>query len=780
MSFLSKATAFLPLGKKEEPLEYFFAVNIGVEKLTAALWAIEGKQLKLLDTAFANYSAIDEITTVLDRLLDQVLGLKEIEPQKILFGVPDTWLAGEDLKEEYLKVLRNLVKELELTPMAYVATSHALVHFLEKQEGVPSTAILVGFEKQHLTVIVIRAGKLDGVKVIKRSENAGSDIEKALFTFTGVETLPSRILIYGFDAAEQKNQLLSFSWMSKLSFLHFPKIDGLEDEVEIKSVCLAGGSEVNPEVVYIDQPAKKQKERVSILQEEEVSKSENPEKSGDRKIMESEDQDFDTPLSSDVPVSSGIAEKDDFGFVVGDVAAKAADFIEEEPGQSRRGTKVNGIEDQYRSRVDEPEGMGSEELVTTRESDIELDDFNRGIASNSPVLPTKHKKKFSFGKFIPKSFVSLSILFGIIGIIVLVVGAYIFLVKADVKVFVEPKILEKDAQVIADPNQKTVDEEGKIIPGQIIETEVSGSAKDSASGKRQIGDPAKGTIIIYNKTSDPQTLSKGTQISGSGGIKFTLDSSVNIASQSASDSGITFGKANSTVTAVAIGADGNLPSGSDLTIAGQSTDKMVAKSEGNFSGGTSKDVTVVSSEDQQKLLAKLTSQLRQQAQQKLQEKLEGKKILEEALSEQIISKSYNKSINDQASEFSLNMTVKYKGTAFEDADLRTIVSKLVTTQVDEGFELNLSETEMQTDVSKLEKDGKVVFLAKFKAKLIPKIDTEKIRDQIKFKTSAEVADFLKGMDNVLGSEIKMTPSLPQMLERMPILSKNINIEVGLK
>ncbi|KKQ36587.1 MAG: hypothetical protein US53_C0046G0007, partial [Candidatus Woesebacteria bacterium GW2011_GWA1_37_7] len=363
--------------------------------------------------------------------------------------------------------------------------------------------------------------------------------------------------------------------------------------------------------------------------------------------------------------------------------------------------------------------------------------------------------------------------------LVLLLGAYIFLPKAEVKIFVEPKILEKDAQVVADPNQKTVNEEARVIPGQIIDVEVSGSDKESASGKRQIGDPAKGTIVIYNKTSSSQVVSKGTNIS-SGNIKFTLDTSVTIASQSASDSGITFGKANTTVTAVSIGADGNLSSGSDFTVSDYGVDKLDAKAEGNFSGGTSKDVTVVSSEDEQRLLAKLSSDLRQQAQQKLQEKFPNKKILQEALSEQIISKSYSKNINDQASEFSLNMTIKYKGTAFDDTDLKTIVSKLVTTQIPDGFELDLSQTETQADVSKLEKDGKLIFLARFKAKLIPKIDIDKIRNQIKFKTLTEVENILKGMDNILGSEINSTPNLPKALERLPILSKNIKIEVGLK
>ncbi|MBI2196257.1 hypothetical protein HYU45_01450 [Candidatus Daviesbacteria bacterium] len=731
MSFLDKITAFLPFRERQESKEYFFATNIGTENLTAALWGIEGKELKILSIASENYSSNDEIVAVTDKLLDQVLGLKEIEPQKILFGVPASWLIDDNLKDEYLKILRVLVKELELTPMAYVATSNAIAHFLEKQDGIPTTAILIGFEKLHLTVTVVRAGKIDGVKVIKRGETAGSDIEKALLTFIDVETLPSKILIYGTASSELKSQLLSFPWMSKLSFLHLPKIEVLEQDLEIKSICLAGGSELNPAISFIDHSQQRKIEKAVVIDEEDLKE---PESQVVRK-----------------PKSEVNSEKENLGFVVGDVESQ--------------------IKSEYKETDDLPEDLKleqpqEEELAISKERPLEIEDFETD-------------KKNDWKQLIPKSLTTPILLFGIVLSLALVLGTYILLPKANVKIFVEPKVLEKDAEVIADPNQKAVDEDAKIIPGQTVETEVSGSAKDNASGKRQIGDPAKGTIVIYNKTLSPQVLSKGTSIS-SGGIKFTLDTSATIASQSASDSGITFGKANTTVTAASIGADGNLPSGSDFTIAGYSSDKLAAKSEGNLSGGTSKDVTVVSSEDQQRLLAKLSSDLRQQAQQKLQEKFPNKKILQEALSEQVTRKSYNKNINDQASEFALNMTIRYKGTAFEDKDLKLIVSKLVTTQVPDGFQLDLSETETQADVSKLEKDGKLIFLARFKAKMIPQVDKDKIRNQIKFKTPAEVANLLKGMDNILGSEISWTPKIPKALERLPILSKNIKIEVGLK
>ena len=101
MSFLNKLSALIPFGEKVEELEYFFALNISSEKLTAALWTIEGKQLKILETIFEDYSSLDNLTPLTDKLLDAVLGIREIEPQKILFGVPSSWLSDENLKDEY-------------------------------------------------------------------------------------------------------------------------------------------------------------------------------------------------------------------------------------------------------------------------------------------------------------------------------------------------------------------------------------------------------------------------------------------------------------------------------------------------------------------------------------------------------------------------------------------------------------------------------------------------------------------------------------------------------
>lgn len=713
MSILDKFSKLIPFGKKEEILEYFFALNIEAENLTAALWTIEKKELKILEAASDTYKNIEEIIQVSDKLLDSVLGTRAIEPQKILFGVPDSWLHEENLKEEYLKLLRNLVKEFELTPMAYVATSHALVHFLEKKEDVPTTAILLGLQENHITATVVRAGKLDGTKVVERGDNLGVDVEKALLTFTAVETLPSKILIYGKDReklSKEKGELLSFPWMSRLSFLHLPKIEVLDQELEISSICLAGAFELDGSIVFKKVAGKIKGQNI---EEEELKK------------------DFED-------------SQENFGF------------------------KVEGTPQQEEI---------SEQLV--KQKSIAAEDSN--VLVPEKESESRHSVDLFIKKFIPKRNLANILVVGslVLGFIVLL-GVYLFLPKAQVLVFVEPRILERDAQVTADPNIKEIDEVNKIIPAQVIETEVSGTQKEESTGKKQIGDPAKGVIKIYNATSQRVQVSLGTSLTTDSNISFSLEESLEIASKSASAAAPSAESRSVKVTAKKVGPDGNIPSGTELRIGNFSKSDVVAKAEGNFSGGTSKEVTVVSEEDQKRLLAKLTSSLRVQAQQKLQERLKDKKIPQEGLSEEILKKSYSKNINDLAGEFSLNLSAKYKGSAFDEKDLKTFVSKLITTEVPEGFELNLDNTETQSDISSLEKDGRLIFLTRFKAKLMPKVDKAQVRAKIRGKTPGEAISLLKKIEHVLDAQITFSPNFPKILQRLPLLDKNISVEVGLK
>ncbi len=728
MSLLDKLPKSLPFSKPTVKQEYFFAVNIGSTEVTGAVWGIEHKHLQLISSVSMNYQAEADLIEAINQVLDEALADFQPEPTKVLFGVPDSWLQDDNLKDEHLEFLKRLVKELDIEPMAYVSTTHAICHLLQKQHGVPATTILVEVA-EPLSVTVVKAGKILGTKYIKRGSELAPDIEKALGSFNNIEVLPSKINLFGLgDLEKYKDKLLAFNWMSSLPFLHLPKVEQLDENIAIHALALAGASEVEPAVIYKAELLKPRQKKIQV---------------------------------SAAPAQSLSAEEDleeeGGGFVAGDIAEEL------NPPMDRRMSA--------RLPADPPEP----EHVFTQS--ISLPDKVRNmLATFRPKIIESDLHK---GR-IPKAAKFLAV--PLILVVVLLVG-YLFFLKAQVTIFIDPKILEKDSQVIADPKATQTDETTQTIPGKVVETDISGTDKATASGQKQIGDPARGSVNVFNLKNSPVSLSKGTVLTTANGLKFTLDSAIDIASQSATvgadfTTTTTPGKTGSGVTASVIGPDGNLPSDTTLTVTGFGQSDVVAKVDTALSGGTSKNVTVVTSDDEDKLLASLAATLRQKAQTDLQAKLTGdQKILSEALDETITSKSYSKKIGDQATDFTLTLNVHYSGTSYSDNDLKLMVSKLVQTNVPDGYTLNLADTETQADVSKIDPNGRLIFLARFKAKLLPKLDLAKVADSIKGKSPAEAANVLKNIENVISSDIKIKPSLPGPLQRLPMMSKNISIQI---
>jgi hypothetical protein len=737
MKFFDSILNSLPFPKKSEPVEYFFGLNISPTTVYGCVWGIRSGKLHVLSSSKTVYESEKDLIEAANYVLDEALADFQPEPTKILFGVPDDWLADDDLKPEYLKTLKHLVKELDVVPLAYVASTNAISHLIARQTGVPLTAILVHIA-DPVTVSVVKTGKVQGTKQVKKSDNLAKDIEKALMNFTEVEVMPSKILIYGDDkVGKYKEELTSYAWMTQLPFMHLPKIEDLEPGVVVQSVAYAGASEIDPDVHVSSQN----------LVEDVKGQSKVKHLPLDEQPHQGRHQTAD---------KHGL---DNLGFVTGDIASQNQEMMMEDE-------ELGGGEDVdvYGRAV--PMRRGGHLVKESHQSSV-------------PSLPAMPKMGMPVG--------ILGLLGGstkllIIPLVLLVlVGVYLYFQKAKVTVFVDLKTVENTTTVTADPKVAVVDEANKIIPGEMVSAEVSGSDKGQATGKKQVGDAAKGKVIIYNATDKSLVIDKGTTLTNDKGLKFTLDGSVQVASKSASAADPPTKSSLVDATAAVIGPDSNIPAGGDLSVGGFNKSDVVAKVDTAFSGGVSKDVTVVTADDQNRLLAKVLSDLKKQAKDELQAKMTGDvKVLEEALTDTVIKKTFSKNVGDQASEFNLNLTVKLLGTSYKDSDLKSIVSKLVQVDVPAGFDLDLAQTETQADVSKIEKDGRLIFTAKFKAKLMPKFDLEQLKKDIVFKSPIEADKRLKQIENVIGTEVELTPNVPVPLSRLPILAKNIDLEVTAK
>ncbi|MDO8569967.1 MAG: hypothetical protein Q7R97_00080 [Candidatus Daviesbacteria bacterium] len=787
MSFLNDLTAKLPFGKNQTQPEYYFALVIGLSEITASVWTLFNNEVEILNQSTISYQGNDELLDKSYQALENSLGVLEVEPKKVLFGVPDSWNIDDNLKEPYLKLLRGILKETDLEALAYVANTNAISFMLQKQEGVPPTAILLGLG-EFVEVTLVRGGKVAGTRTTTRGEHLFEDIEKTLSQFTEVEVLPSKILIYPtkeeMDLNKLKDDLMSYPWMSKLSFLHFPKIEILEENIITTSLVLAGASELSPNIdLKHSFFAGKNKHQVSGVTRTLVQEEERPAK------------------------HIGKQEPFETGFVKGDIKEARTG-----PSLQRLTPKKPILEEEILEEDLRDDNLVSPDLPGESDEIEEMEDFSETevprrslsrhqLDETEEVINHQEKPGFSLRKILHRiksmlhfpfktnvhKRLPLGKLLIIPAVIVVLVLAYLFLVKATVTIFVEPRISENVTDVIADPKATALDEVKKIIPGKITEVTVTGSGKDVASGTKQIGDPAKGKVVIYNLTDGSVSFSQGATLTATGGKKFTLDTSVQIASQSSSI-GANYQKVETPgktdplgITAVAIGPESNLPAGTEMLIGNYSKSQVIGRVEEALAGGTSKNVTVITADDQKKLKAKVTDELKTKVGEEIQKKLsDDSKIVTEAISVVDGKYTFNKDVNDVASEFSLQATIRFKGTSYNDGDLRTIVSKLVQTNIPEGFEMNLQDAQTQADIAKVDKDGTLTFKAKFIAKLLPKYDTEKLKNEIKGATVNGAIAKIQSLENAVGSEIKFSPSVPVQFAILPFLPQNITILVAPK
>src|SRR6478752_738649 len=80
------------LSGKSQSGDYYFALNITRNFVEAALWGIEGNKLEVINTVKAEYKDSHGLANAGNYALDEVLGDFPVEPTKILFGVPESWL----------------------------------------------------------------------------------------------------------------------------------------------------------------------------------------------------------------------------------------------------------------------------------------------------------------------------------------------------------------------------------------------------------------------------------------------------------------------------------------------------------------------------------------------------------------------------------------------------------------------------------------------------------------------------------------------------------------
>lgn len=375
------------------------------------------------------------------------------------------------------------------------------------------------------------------------------------------------------------------------------------------------------------------------------------------------------------------------------------------------------------------------------------------------------------------------IILAIGGILLIALGVlfYLFYPKAIITLAVQTESFEQPLEIIIDNNIVQNDEDRKAIPGELLEAEQQGGKKFKATGKKEIGEKAKGTITVSNDSGDAQTLAAGSEFQ-SNNLTFKAISNTTVPGATASVDSKgnvvkTPGKVDVSVEAAEAGDQYNI-SPSSFTVVGKSM--LSGQSSAAMSGGVSKQLTIVSQNDLNNAKSELANEITSALHEQLNNKAGKNKIIESTIKDENISSEANKKAGEEAEEFEMKVKVKSSTLSFSEKDYRQMIVKALAGAVPEGKELVLSaDDEISTGTVDSDIDhGLLTLQGTVKTRLAPKIDQEELKKSIKGKNRVEAEEIIKQNDQIESVDVFLRPSW--WLKKVPALDQNIEIKFEYK
>jgi hypothetical protein len=218
--------------------------------------------------------------------------------------------------------------------------------------------------------------------------------------------------------------------------------------------------------------------------------------------------------------------------------------------------------------------------------------------------------------------------------------------------------VSKDAKVTTDGNGAVA------IPAKTIQITMDGDASTKASGETWIAEgTATGAVIFTNRTEYVINVAAGTRISGAGATFHTTQDVVVPASDFwGSDAYV--GIAQVGIAADQAGSAGNVDAWTVTAIEGDLAGVLNVINETGTSGGSERQSTIVTAEDQQELEQQLVVELQDEAYAELEKQLGSDlEVLEGTLEIETVEKTFSHPIGGEAETVVLTAKVRVSALA---------------------------------------------------------------------------------------------------------------------
>lgn len=557
-----------------------------------------------------------------------------------------------DIKKPYILKIKEIVKNLELKALGYIECSEAVLHFFEKKEEMPLTAILVELDVTNVGIFVYKGGKMSYRKIVSRTNNLIDDLLTAFDEQKGKFLLPARIILYNSkDLDDESTKIVTHRW-SEDYFIQLPRVEVLKEDETIEGL-------------------------LSVFQEQLLKEGGKAEIHGPEK-------------------------KEVLGFVIG-------------------------------GEIDQ--------------------------------IPAKNPFRVHFPKIkIPKFNISkrLSIIIGVIFIALSLVLNELFLHKATLTVFFPSEAISKKLTIDADTLVST--------------SSATFSESKQSTGKKDIGERAKGTVTISNFNDNEKTFPKGTILETSG-LQFNLDEEIKVASSSLAADGSAKlpGKKNGTVTAVQIGPESNLEKGKRFTIDNLSSSLYFAINDAVFSGGTRRTAKTVSADDIEKLEETVMTKAKNPS--KESSVIKNEVVIPQLSKIELRDMLYSKEVGEEADSLTLKTTADTIYFYLKRNEFLQTIIKELSPDVKEGYSLEKERINYRIDDATKKIDG-VSLNITVNTKAIKQVSKDDLIKNITGKSRISVESVLKKQYQADGFELSIKEPLPFLNSFTPFVRGNITVVIS--
>lgn len=383
------------------------------------------------------------------------------------------------------------------------------------------------------------------------------------------------------------------------------------------------------------------------------------------------------------------------------------------------------------------------------------------------------KKIPNFEKFRTKLFI------GIVAVICIAVGLFValrVLPKAKIILTTDTSNLSTNLKFIANPNAQRLDAENSIVPAISKEYKKTDTEKAIATGEKNIGDKASGSITIFIACADvdgvPPTIPAGTGVS-TNNLTFITKNTVQLTSPDFSD-GCKF-TGTTPVTAQHPGDEYNFGAGKSFAVAGYSA--VSAINNDSMTGGTDKIVKVVSQEDIDKARDAITKRASNNAPAELKKDIQGAGYwpIEATLKSNKPSITNSKNVGDEANEVIVTSVNVFSMLGVKERDLKLLIERAAKEEIDSEKQVirddGLSKASIRLE--KTEPNGQVTLSLQTIVVAGPEIDEQMLKQQIAGKKRGEIQEMLKERPGIKDVSVDYSPfwvrSAPNNIHKITIV-----------